>query len=437
MFSSKKIGIFGLGLSGIAALKFFAIKGYRFVAYDDNVETVKKLQELYPELLYFFKDLKNNAWNELDCLILAPGIPLDYPKPHLVVEKARKAGAEIICDIEVFYRYFSKNFFIGITGTNGKSTTSALVDHILRHNFLDVVLGGNIGFPVLDIKAFDEKTIFVFEVSSYQLDLLKSTKFNIACITNITPDHIERHGNFENYKKTKYKIFNNQTAKDSAIINQDLEPVSNSLTFSEKNAKADVLIIDGILHYKDNMYILPENKSLVGEHNQQNLSAAFAICLKVGLSIEHIINALPSFVGLKHRMQYLGEIAGITYINDSKATNADSTSYALNSFRNIIWIVGGVAKDGGIESLRSSFSRVKHALLIGKSQDDFANTIGNEIPLTKCNNLENAFIEANKMAKAGDVVLLSPACASFDQWKNFEERGDAFIKLVDELLRNY
>lgn len=434
MFDSKKIGIFGLGLSGVSTMKYLATKGYRFVAYDDNIATVKKLQETYPELLHRFKDLRNNSWNEIDCLIISPGIPLDHPKPHKVVEIARAAGAEIICDIELFWRVHRDNLFIAITGTNGKSTTSSLVDHILKYNFVDSRLGGNIGLPVLDIKAVNENTVFVIEISSYQLDLLKEAKFDIAAIINISPDHIERHGSFENYKKAKYKIFNNQNKNDVAIINYNLGLMENCYSFSESDARANVAIIDGVLHVNNKMYILPISNSLLGEHNQQNLAAAIAICHKLGISIEKIIEAIPFFKGLKHRMQYLGEVNQIKYVNDSKATNADSTACALFTYENIILILGGVAKEGGVESLKEFFPRIKYALLIGKAQDKFAETLGDQVKWKKCNDLQTAFNFANEIAVKGDSVILSPACASFDQWKNFEERGDAFIKMFESLV---
>ncbi len=433
----KKYGIFGLGLSGLSTLRYIASCGYDFIVYDDNIETVKKIQEKYPELKHRFKELYNKAWTEIDCLILSPGIPLNHPKPHLVVELARKAKAEIICDIEIFYQNHPNAFLIGVTGTNGKSTTSSLIAHILQENLYDIHLGGNIGVPILDLFNFKENSVAVIEVSSYQLDLIKNTKFNLAVLLNITPDHLDRHGSMENYIASKYKIFANQSSQDWAIINQDLglpkDHNNNIITFSEKNATADLVIINEILHYQDKMYKIPFCNALIGEHNQQNLSAAIACCIKFGLKIENILQAIPSFKGLKHRMQYVGEINRVKFINDSKATNADSTSNALASFNNIIWIAGGVAKEGGISSLDRFLPKVKKALLIGKAQDEFAKTLENKVNYIKCDNLENAFNHAKEIAKEGDVILLSPACASFDQWKNFEARGDAFIEMFNKI----
>lgn len=428
----KKFGVFGLGISGVSTMKYLAKQNIDFIAYDDLENTRISIINKYPNFANNIKDLSNAAWQKIDYLIASPGISLNYPKPHKVVEIAKSINAKIICDIELFYLNNKDAYYIGITGTNGKSTTSSLITHILKYNNVNVSLGGNIGIPVLDIEPIGENKVFIFEVSSFQLDLLDKTKFDIAVLLNITPDHLDRHGNMENYTKLKYKIFNHQTGKDHAILNVNLPSVPNSFLFSE-GEKADLTINNDILYYREQEYQLPKNNSLLGKHNWQNLSAAFACCLKYGLSVNQIIAALPSFVGLKHRMQYLGVYRDITFVNDSKATNADSTEKALASFDNIIWIVGGVQKEGGIMSLKEYFPKIKKALLIGKSQDSFAEILGDLTAWEKCDNLDNAFALACKIAAPNDVVLLSPACASYDQWKNFEERGDAFISLFDKL----
>lgn len=431
MYDGKKFGVFGLGLSGIATIDYLNKKNIEFIAFDDSLESISRISSNRPELANNLKDLSGDSWNKIDYLILSPGISLTYPKPHPIVEMANKINAKIICDIELFYLDNKDNYYIGITGTNGKSTTTALIGHILQYNKVNAVVGGNIGVPVLSLDS-KEKNVFIFEVSSFQLDLLNKTKFNIALLMNISPDHLDRHGSFENYKESKYKIFNNQAPKDKAIINIDLAKVNEAITFSEIK-EADFIVKDNILYFGGKCYDIPFNNSLIGKHNQQNLSAAIACCFTYGLSIEQIIESIPSFVGLKHRMQYLGEYNGVKFINDSKATNADSTSKALASFDNIIWIVGGVEKEGGIEPLKEYFPKIKKALLIGASQENFAKTLSNEVSWEKCDNLNNAFNIACKIASSSDVILLSPACASYDQWKNFEARGDAFI----ELVKNY
>ncbi len=432
MYKNKKFGVFGLGLSGLATIKYLTKKQANFIAFDDGEATITKIRSDYPQFTNNLRDLNDPTWQKIDYLILSPGIPLTYPSPHKIVEIAHQAGAKIICDIELLYLDNKQAYFIGITGTNGKSTTTSLITHILKYNGLNAIVGGNIGIPVLDIEVSKKDPIFVIEASSFQLDLLDKTKFNIALLLNITPDHLDRHGNMENYSKSKYRIFAHQNENDYAIINSDLPKEDQMITFSEEK-QANISVIDNILTFEKKTYQLPTNNSLLGKHNQQNLAASIACCIKVGLKIEQIIAAIPSFVGLKHRMQYLGEFNGITFINDSKATNADSSSKALASFNNIIWIAGGVAKEGGIEPLKEYFSKIKQALLIGKSQDQFAQTCGDLVAWQKCETLANAFNIACKIAKAGDIILLSPACASYDQWKNFEARGDAFIELFNDL----
>ena len=430
MYDGKKFGVFGLGLSGIATIDYLNKKNIEFIAFDDSLKSISIISSNKPELADNLKNLSDDSWSKIDYLILSPGISLTYPKPHPVVEMANKINAKIICDIELFYLNNKDNYYIGITGTNGKSTTTALIGHILQYNKVNAVVGGNIGVPVLSLDS-KEKTVFIFEVSSFQLDLLEKIKFNIALLINISPDHLDRHGNFENYKESKYKIFNNQSPKDKAIINIDLAKVNEAITFSERK-EADFKVLDNVLYFGGKNYDIAFNNSLMGKHNQQNLSAAIACCYTYGLSIEQIIESIPSFVGLKHRMQYLGEYNEVKFINDSKATNADSTSKALASFDNIIWIVGGVEKEGGIEPLKEYFPKIKKALLIGASQENFAKTLSNQVSWEKCDNLNNAFNIACKIASSRDVILLSPACASYDQWKNFEARGDAFIELVKE-----
>lgn len=421
---NKKFGVFGLGVSGIATMKYLKSKEADFIAFDNNLSQIEKIAQANPELAPHMKNLEDPQWYDIDYLIFSPGIALTHP--------VTKFGKKIICDIELFYLNNTQHKFIGITGTNGKSTTTALITHILKFNGINAIMGGNIGVPVLELDTTDEKAVYVFEVSSFQLDLLDKTKFDVAVLLNITPDHLDRHGSMENYRRAKYKIFANQTLENHPVINVSLDHGERMFTFSEKES-ADLIIQDNILKYAGKEYQLPYNNSLLGKHNQQNIAAGSACLINFGLKPEQIITALPSFVGLKHRMQYIKKHNQVIFINDSKATNADSSSHALASFDNIIWIAGGEAKEGGIESLAQYFPKIKTALLIGQAQDDFASTLGSKAKWQKCDDLTNAFKIACEIAKPGDVILLSPACASYDQWKNFEERGDAFIKLVETL----
>jgi UDP-N-acetylmuramoylalanine--D-glutamate ligase len=438
MDKNKKFGVFGLGLSGLATMKFLAHQELDFIAFDDQENTILKIKNDCPKLVKNTKDLSSPLWKEIDYLVLSPGIALTYPKPHPVVKIAQIANAKIICDIELLYLNNPDAYFIGVTGTNGKSTTTALISHILKYNGLNASLGGNIGIPVLSLSSNSvENQIFVIEVSSFQLDLLDQTKFNIGVLLNITPDHLDRHGSMENYYQTKYKIFNHQSRSDKAIINAELDQATDkAISFSQAKG-ADVSVVDNVLYYRGKTYHIPYNNSLLGLHNQQNIAAAIACAIEVGLSPESIIAALSGFVGLKHRMQYLGEYNEVTFINDSKATNADSAAKALASFSNIIWIVGGVAKAGGIEDLKEYFPKIRRALLIGQSSDEFAKVCGKDLAWTKCNTMAKAFKLGVEIASPGDVILLSPACASYDQWKNFEQRGDAFIEMFQCLSRKH
>lgn len=432
MYKNKKFGVFGLGISGISTMKYLREKKANFIAYDDNIQNIKNS---HPEFIINLLDLSNPAWKEIDYLILSPGIPLTHPEPHPVVQIAKQNNIKIISDIELLYLDNPESCFIGITGTNGKSTTTALISHILKYNKFNAIIGGNIGTPVLDIKNDSKDAIYVIETSSYQLDLLDKTKFNIAILLNITPDHLDRHGNLDNYTKSKYRIFTHQTINDHAIINQSLNKEAYMTSFSEEE-KADISIINNIIYIDKKQYDMPYNNSLIGKHNQQNMAASIACCLKLGLDIEQILSSIPSFIGLNHRMQYVGKHNDIIFINDSKATNAESTAKSLASFNNIIWIAGGYPKEGGIESLRPYFSKIKQALLIGKAQEEFSLTCADNLNWQKCDNLSNAFNIALSIAKKDDVILLSPACASFDQWKNFEQRGNAFIELFESLENN-
>jgi UDP-N-acetylmuramoylalanine--D-glutamate ligase len=429
IYKDHLFGVFGLGLSGISTMRYLIKKGAKFIACDDNQNIINNIVNSYPYLAKYIWPISEDAWKNIDFLILSPGIALHYPIPHNIVAIASKA--KIICDIELLYLDSQDCKFIGVTGTNGKSTTAALIAHILKYNNLNVALAGNIGIPVLDVEV-SKNIIFVLELSSFQLDLIDKAKFDVAVLLNITPDHLDRHGNMENYINTKYKIFS-QLNPENAIINTTLKQIDGSVSFSCA-ADAQFRVNDNILYHMNQQYSLPINNSLLGTHNQENIAAAIACCIKIGLSIADIINALPSFVGLNHRMQYLGKYKNILFINDSKATNADSTAKALSSFDNIIWIAGGLSKEGGIEALKEFFPKIKHALLIGGAQDELSKTCSNLVKWTKCNNLEAAFNFALSIAKSGDVVLLSPACASYDQWKNFEERGNAFISLFNNLL---
>ncbi|PIR33115.1 MAG: UDP-N-acetylmuramoyl-L-alanine--D-glutamate ligase [Alphaproteobacteria bacterium CG11_big_fil_rev_8_21_14_0_20_44_7] len=392
------IAIFGLGKSGKASYEYLKSKGYEIVAWDDTESSHENIPCTAPQ---------SWDWGRIEKLVLAPGIPLTHPKPHYIVEAAHKANVPIICDIEILYLDNMDAKFIGITGTNGKSTTTALIGHILEQNGFDVAVGGNIGNAALSL---GKHKYYVLEMSSYQLDLIDKTRFNIAVWMNITPDHIDRHGDIQGYIKAKKNLFRN--GNDIAFIGRDDE-------YSKK--------LDGVgFSKKDNLGDFP---NLPGEHNMQNINAAFKVAKYLGISENKIIASILSFPGLAHRIEFVSERGGVKFINDSKATNADSAACALSCFEDIHWILGGVAKAGGIKALAEYFPKIRHAYLIGEAQEEFAGELEGKVTYSKFKNLEDAVKQAASNAEKG-VVLLSPACASFDQFKNFEERGDVFKKIV-------
>ncbi len=447
----KTYGVFGLGKSGKATIDYLIKRGDKVFAWDDNEESRRHcepersnagLEPGTPDCRVSLAMTEPSSWdwNKIDELILSPGIPLTHPKPHYIVEAANKHGKKIIGDIELLWLDNQDSTYIGITGTNGKSTTTALIGHILKENNLDVAVGGNLGTPALTL---GKHKFYVLEMSSYQLDLIDKTAFDIAVWINISPDHIDRHGDIEGYIKAKKNIFKNPN--HTIIIGRDDEYSKRTLE-EHKGAIA-------ISKY-DKTGSFPR---LPGQHNQQNISAAYQVAKAVGIAHKNIIRAIGSFPGLEHRIEQVTEIRGVKYINDSKATNADSASNALAAFDNIYWILGGVSKEGGITSLEQYFPRIKKAYLIGQAADEFAKTLEGKIPYEKCGDLTTAVIKAAKDTTAhpsldagshketpeqvrgvqpeNGVVLLSPACASFDQFKNFEERGAFFKKLVLELRK--
>jgi UDP-N-acetylmuramoylalanine--D-glutamate ligase len=468
-----KYVIYGLGISGLSAIRFFAKSDYNVTATDDNLQSIEiaktKLLEENLEIFSKVKFLKPEeiVFDNLTTIIFAPGIPLYLPKPHKILEIAKKTQAKLVCDLEVFYQINLQQNFLAITGTNGKSTTTALTGFIFKELNLPSEIGGNIGIPCFDLTNlpdYNSEKTYIFEMSSYQLDLIDKIHFKVAGFLNITPDHIDRHGSFEVYIEAKKRIFKNQTQGDYTAINVDNEnsklvfdDLKNDKSFqatlvpiSTKNSYENgISVVNGVLYNK-----ISENNStfnldeifLKGEHNAENIAMAFALTychlkqqnLLQDNSQSQIITAIKKFKGLKHRMQFLGTINGVNFINDSKATNAESTKNALKAYDNIFWILGGKAKEDGISSLTPYFNKIVKAYLIGDATEDFAKVLKqNSVNFEKCDNLENAlnksFLEAKKYSLKENNILLSPACASFDQWKNFEERGDFFCKFFNEL----
>ncbi len=451
-YQHKNIAVFGLGKSGMATARQLHLGAAHVFVWDDNEARRKAALEAG----LIVQDLTENSWPEAEALVLSPGVPLTHPAPHPVVNLAKEAGAAVIGDIEIFLQEKEAGRVIGVTGTNGKSTTSALIHHLLISAGKSSALGGNIGTPVMDLPELDQEGCYVLELSSYQLDLTPSWQADIAILLNITPDHLDRHGDMEGYAAVKKRIFQNQDESSVAIINIDdplCEHIATCLAIHGEGKLIPVSttspvagggsVIDGRLEDRssdDQSWTMDISKigSLRGRHNWQNAAAAVAAARTAGLTPDEIRDGLQSFGGLAHRMEEVGQCENILFINDSKATNAEAAEKALTSFDNIFWIAGGRQKVGGIASLEPHFNRIRGAFLIGEATESFAETLEGKVPFQKCQDLNDAAKRAaeaaREMGEGSTVVLLSPAAASFDQFASFEARGDAFRAAVRQWI---
>lgn len=449
--AGKKVALFGLGGSGLATAKALVDGGADVTAWDDNPDSVVKAMAEGITTA----DLHKIDWSAQALFVLSPGVPLTHPKPHWTVDLARAAGVGIVGDVELFVRERRAHApdcpFIAITGTNGKSTTTALIAHILKSSGRDTQLGGNIGTAVLTLDPPKAERYFVVECSSYQIDLAPTLNPSAGILLNLTPDHLDRHGTMQHYADVKERLV---AGSDVAIVGVDdsfsvliADRVERAgvkvVRISRRNVLADGIYAEGtkliqaasgaMLPFVD----LDGIQTLRGSHNAQNAAAAVAACLAVGASAEEIRAGLASFPGLKHRMQPVGRRGNVVFVNDSKATNADAAAPALSSYDRIYWIAGGLPKAGGITTLAPYFPRIAKAYLIGEAAAEFAATLGEAVPYEISGTLERAVVHAAADAERDEAgplaVMLSPACASFDQYKNFEVRGDAFVGHVAAL----
>jgi len=461
VFANRTVAIFGLARTGLGAVRALVAGGTKVIAWDDS-STARDLggqegAELMP--------WREWPWENIAALILSPGVPLTHPQPHGVVEHANRAKVPVIGDVELFAHEIrpqsdqpGKASVIAITGTNGKSTTTALIGHILNQCGFNAQIGGNIGKSVLELAPPSAKTIYVLEMSSFQIDLTPGLHPDVGVLSNLSPDHIDRHGTMENYAAIKARLMK-QTARDGQVV-VGVDDSYSSAIFTQLAASGGaqaqpvsvgkvlgrgVFVVDGALYdamgaRAVKVMDMAQASHLPGAHNWQNAALAYGAVRPFISDAKAIAAAIASFPGLAHRMEDVGHIGKAVFINDSKATNADATARALAVYPDIFWIAGGKPKEGGIESLATYFPRIRKAYLIGEAAPQFARTLEGEAPYEMSGVLETALSHAAADAQASQVahpvVLLSPACASYDQFKDFEQRGDIFRSLVAKLPRD-
>lgn len=455
-YAGRDVAVFGLGRTGLSAAKALVAGGARVHAWDDDEATRSRAAEAGVTL----SDINKRDWQGFAALVLSPGVPYRYPQPHRLVRMAEAVGVPVVGDMELFARAVQalpergRPKVVGITGTNGKSTTTALIGHILRQAGVDARVGGNIGQGVLDMAALHANAVYVLELSSYQLDLVRSLHCNVAVFLNLSADHLDRHGSMDGYLAAKKRIFTGQQAGDTAVIGVD-DIYTQSLSLELKRSPArvwpvssDFALGKGVSAVGGHLFDSLTGKAvcigdlggapaLRGTHNHQNVAAAYAACRALGMDAKTIFTGIESFPGLPHRLEIVGEKAGVTFINDSKATNSQAAAQALKAFERVYWIAGGQPKAEGIAPLDAHFPKVAKAYLIGEAEEAFARTLKGKAPVCKCGTLQaavaEAFADARASGEVNPVVLLSPACASFDQFANFEARGDAFRAAVQAL----
>ncbi|WP_024508347.1 UDP-N-acetylmuramoyl-L-alanine--D-glutamate ligase [Bradyrhizobium sp. ARR65] len=453
-FAGKKVAVFGLGGSGLASARALQAGGADVIAGDDGADRLAEAAQAGIATA----DLRTISWHDVSALVLTPGAPLTHPAPHWSVLLARRAGVEVIGDVELFCRERARHVpdapFVAITGTNGKSTTTALIAHLMRFAGYDTQMGGNIGTAILSLEPPRKGRVHVIEMSSYQIDLTPSLDPTVGILINLSEDHIDRHGTMEHYAEVKERLVTGVQAKGTAIVGVD-DGFSRAIADRLDRAGKRVVRISVKRSLPDGIYVEDETilraasgarsevariggiGSLRGLHNAQNAACAAACALALGLDQETLQNGLRSFPGLAHRMEQVGRRGNVLFVNDSKGTNADATAHALSSFADIFWIAGGRAKQGGITGLTGYFPRIRKAYLIGEAAKEFAVTLDGQAAHEISETLEVAVDHAARDAEASGlkdaVVLLSPACASFDQYRNFEIRGARFRDLVNAL----
>ncbi len=448
-FAGSRVALFGLGGSGLATARALLSGRAGVLAFDDNPASVDVAKREGIDCA----DLRDADWSGFSALVLSPGVPLTHPKPHWTVELAAKAGIPVIGDIEIFSRQHagSASPFIAITGTNGKSTTTALIAHIIRESGRDVQMGGNIGRAVLTLDPLKPDRFYVVECSSYQIDLAPSIAPDVGILLNLTPDHLDRHGTMAHYGEVKARLLSDAGYAIVSIDDSHCAAIAERLRLAGRTVSAistKTRPDDGFYGHDGQLIEVGDGKagiiasldtigSLRGNHNLQNALAAVAACRAAGLDNEEISSGLTSFPGLVHRMEQVGHVGQVLFVNDSKATNAEAAATALASYKNIYWIAGGLQKDGGFDAVRPYLKHVAKAYLIGEAAPSISSFLGETVRYEISGTIEQAVNHAVKDSahdiSGESVVLLSPACASFDQFRNFEVRGENFKSVVAAL----
>jgi UDP-N-acetylmuramoylalanine--D-glutamate ligase len=459
-FEGRTVAVFGLARTGLAAARALVAGGAEVALWDENAGRRAAAEAEGLPLV----DLSTADWSGFAALMLSPGVPLTHPAPHWTVDKARAAGVEILGDMELFARTVNaapehkRPKIVAITGTNGKSTTTALIAHVCREAGRDVRIGGNIGVGVLDLEDMHGGAVYVLEMSSYQLDLTSSLHADVTVMLNLSPDHLERHGSMEGYVAAKRRILANQGKGDTAVIGVDdpwgqqicteitaanrrtIVPVSASKAMGRGVYVLNGLLYDATGERAQEVADLNRARSLPGRHNWQNAAAAYAAAKGIGIAPDEAAEHLMSFPGLAHRMETVATLGRVRFVNDSKATNTDAARQAMSSYPKFYWIAGGQPKTGGIDALQDLFGRIETAYLIGEAAPAFAETLKGKAQVVEAGTMdaavEQAFADAQAAVQASGqdaIVLLSPACASFDQYADFEARGEAFRAAVQRL----
>jgi len=456
-YEKKRIAVMGLGVAGLPTARALMASGAVVLAWDDGVDSRNKAAAAGVPIV----DLLASDWAGVDTLVLSPGIPHTFPKPHPIAERARKSDVAIVCDVDLLGRAEPAATYVGVTGTNGKSTTTALIAHILKSAGRKIEVGGNLGPAVLDFAPLGKDGVYVLEMSSYQLERTFSIAFDVAVLLNVSPNHIDRHGDLTGYVAAKTRIFaptqgvGGIRKPQTAVIGVDDDEtrrIADALATDDRRRVVRITrevpkqgmvgaeggkLVDRSEGAARTVIDLKDAPDLPGRHNAQNAAAAYAATRALGVAPEAIAAAMKTYRSLPHRLERIATVDGIVYVNDSKATSPEATVWALTSYDRVYWIAGGLSKEVGYDALVPHLGRIAHAFLVGAAAEEIATFLArHKIPYTVAGTLDRAVAAAHAKAKAehaAKVVLLSPACASFDQYTSFGARGDAFRAQVKTL----